>query len=373
MKKQISITGLAVLMLVWAVFLSAEVKNSDTPSKGEFTFKISKIWELESAREDIFAGIRQLLVSGEDTLYIYDNKNMKYYIINKKGQFSGAFGKKGEGPGEIRRILQAPMFLAGNQIAVQDLGRLHFFDKQGKYIKTVLNNHQRRRPVFFLNENEFVSSPRTIFDVTEGKGKIRLINLKTNQEKVITEFSVFESGTIQSRDVQAAVVSVALTPIMIMGCHGDQLYFGMNDRYKISIAQLDGKIINTFSLERKRRHITDKVKKDRLIKRAKGRAPVEVLEMLAKKMPNDLTYFSTIEVHNGLIYVFTSYYGRKNTQQIDIFTPGGNYLYRSFITVAEDNTIIVEPLIKNGHLYLVLENEEGEQSVGKYELTLPTN
>jgi hypothetical protein len=147
----------------------------------------------------------------------------------------------------------------------------------------------------------------------------------------------------------------------------------MSDRYKIDIAQMDGKIINTFSLERKRRHITDKVKLDRLIRQAQGRAPVEVLEMLAKKMPNDLTYFSTIEVHNGLIYVFISYYGRKNTQQIDIFTPGGKYLYRSFITVSEDNTIIVEPLIKNGYLYLVLENEEGEQSVGKYEIVLPSD
>jgi hypothetical protein len=169
------------------------------------------------------------------------------------------------------------------------------------------------------------------------------------------------------------VFSVALTPAVIIGHHHDLIYFGMNDKYKINIAQMNGNIIKTFSLERNRRHISNEIKKDRLLKRGKGRAPVEILEMLAAKMPNDLTYFSTLENHNGFIYAFSSYYDRKNSQQIDIFTSEGKYLYRSYITVPQDKIISVEPLIKEGFVYLALENEAGDQSIGKFSIALPAD
>jgi len=102
-------------------------------------------------------------------------------------------------------------------------------------------------------------------------------------------------------------------------------------------------------------------------------APVDLLKRLAKTVPNRMTHFSNIEKHNGLFYVFTSYYGRDNTQRIDIFTPAGQYLYRAFIKVDEEYEIITTPVIKNGHVYMVLEDDDGNQSLSKYKIELPSN
>ncbi len=47
-------------------------------------------------------------------------------------------------------------------------------------------------------------------------------------------------------------------------------------------------------------------------------APPDPIKSLVKKLPNEETYFSSIQSHGGLIYVFKSYHNRKNIQQIDI-------------------------------------------------------
>lgn len=182
---------------------------------------------------------------------------------------------------------------------------------------------------------------------------------------------MFDGGAINNENIRAAVISVALTPMMIIDYQKEKLYFGMNDRFKINVADLSGKIQNTFSLKRGKRTITDKAKEDRLIDEAKDLAPVELLKRLAKTMPNEMTYFSNIEVHNQLIYVYTSYYGWDNVQQIDIFSPEGQYLYRAFIEVPQEYEIVITPIIKKGYAYVVLENEDGEQSLSKYKIELP--
>ncbi len=363
----------SILFLVASISLcfSEEVQNADEPLKGELYFQLEKIWQIESAGDDLLANVKQILVSDDDTVYIHDGKNMRYYIVDSSGQFISAFGTRGEGPGEIQEIDQAPMYLAGTKIAVQDNVKLHYFNKKGQYIRSVVNNEHQRMPIVFLNEDEFISTPRTFADAPDGKGIIRIINLKTGQEKILTEFSAFDGGAVQTRKVRARVTAVSLIPTMIVGYHQNFIYYGMNDRYKVFIATMEGKILKSFSLTRERRRISDKVKKDKLFKGAKGKAPIELLETLAKQMPNDITHFCRIELHKGLIYLYMSYYDQKNIQQIDIFSQEGKYLYRSFIKIARGDFFAALPEIKGDYLYLALENEDGEHCVCKYKIPLP--
>jgi len=358
-----------ILVLTLSLF-SAEIKNDDMPARGEFRFRLNRIWEVESAENDVFAEVRQVLIADDGTVYLYDSKNLRYYIFNKAGRFVRAFGKKGEGPGEIKRLAQAPTFLAGDKVIIQDTGRIHYFTREGKYVRSVLNNHQTHRPIIFLNEKEFLSAPRTLLDVPDGKARIRKINLETGEEKVITEFSLFEGGVVQEENIQAAVISNALTPMMIIGLHDSRLYFGMNDKYQVHIAGMDGKVKGTFSLKRKKSKVSNEEKQEKLMRRAKGRAPKELLITLAKRLPNEETYFNRIESHSGLIYLFRSHHSEQNTQQIDIFTPAGKYLYRAFIIVNTDYKIVSRPMFSTNNLYLVLENTEGDITLVKYQTTL---
>jgi len=355
-------------------FLASEVKNTDTPSKGEFTFKLQEVWELKEAGADIFADIRQVSITeDDDTIYVYDGTNMKYFIFTSGGKFINAFGRKGEGPGEIKNIEQAPLFLGGDKVIIQDTGRLHYFDRKGKYLKSVVNDANLREPFFFLNENEFITAPRTKDDVTGGQAKIFKVNLKTGKTVDVFDFSVFKGAVVEQGNVRATVVTPSLTPMIIINHYKNRLYFGMNDVYKINITDMNGKVINEFGLTRKKGTVSEKVKVDVLIKEAQGRAPKEMLVYLAKQMPSELTCFSNIEVHNDLIYVYMSYYERKNSWQLDIFSQEGKYLYRSFIKMPEGIVIDEIPVIHKEHIYLVLEDEEGELSVVKCKIPLPKN
>ena len=99
-----------------------EIKNTGKPAKGESTFDIKKVWEIDTAGEDPFGNIDDILISAKGRLCCYDNKNMKYYLFDGNGKFIHAFGTRGEGPGEIKQPEEAPILKAGNKIAADQDG-----------------------------------------------------------------------------------------------------------------------------------------------------------------------------------------------------------------------------------------------------------
>lgn len=350
--------------------LHAQSGQKDQPLKGEHTFKIEKVWQVEEAGDDVFARIREIKVADNGHIYILDRKNRRFYIMGGDGKLVKAFGKKGEGPGEFRIIEQCNMFLTDDRLMIHDELMVHILDLKGNHIRTKVVP-SRQQPVLFLSPGEYISAHLTRLQAPDGKGTIRKVNLNTGSETVIAKFSMFQGGAINNQNIRAAFSSVALTPMMRIHLIDGKLFYGMNDVYRITVSDLKGKVEREFGIERPKRPITTKEIEDRLIAEAKDLAPVELLKRLAKTVPNEMTHFSDVEKHNGLFYVFTSYYGRDNRQRIDIFSPDGKYLYRAFITVDEEYEMVTMPLIKGGHVYMVLEDEEGNQSLAKYKIQLP--
>ena len=93
-------------------------------------------------------------------------------------------------------------------------------------------------------------------------------------------------------------------------------------------------------------------------------------------MPDEATYFNRIDIVNRLIYVFVPYVKSATPQQeIDIFSLDGKYLYRGVIRVGSDLNIVFSDfknlIIKNNHLYVVVEDKEGARKLAKYKVVLP--
>jgi hypothetical protein len=358
-----------LFLLVNFLLLSAQVDNLDKPAKGEYLFGLDKIWVVDQVGEDLWGTIFSVIVADDGKVCCYDWKNLKYYILDENGKLLASFGKKGEGPGEIKRIVQAPIYNAGDKIAVADTGQLHFFDWQGQYIRTNKNVSQNR-PIIFLDEDTYITAPRSALAVGDGQAKVEQINLKTMERKLITNFSMYKGGTIANRNAQAAVVFGGITPQAVVNFSNNRLFYGMSDIYRIYVTDMQGNPQLNFSLKREKGEVKQKDIVDRLVERAKGRAPRELLERLAKTLPTKETYFRRIILHQELIYVLKSDFYGTNVVQIDIFTPSGKYLYRGLIKVEEGNTIRV-PTFKGNYLYLVLEDEDGENSLCKYLVTHP--
>ncbi|MCP5046556.1 MAG: hypothetical protein GY940_05240, partial [bacterium] len=192
-----------------------------------------------------------------------------------------------------------------------------------------------RPAVLFRNPEEFISAPTNLHDVPDGKASMRYVNLKTAEEKVISDFSVFKGGFIREAGTQAAAVIPTITPVLVVGKSGDKLYYGMNDKFELYRTDLKGNQAGGFKLQREPRNVTLKEKEDLMMSLIKGLAPPELGKRLAKTLPDKETYFITIEEHNSLLYVFRSHFTFGNVQQIDIFSSDGKYLYRGLIKVDE--------------------------------------
>ncbi|MCP4149032.1 MAG: 6-bladed beta-propeller [bacterium] len=355
--------------------LSAEVKvlrNDDKPLNGELIFKLEQEWQVDGNGDEYFAAIRRVMVAEDGTVYIHDKKNLRYYIFGADGQYISAFGKRGEGPGEIRDFLQASHFTPGKKVIARDIERLHYFDSRGKYIKTVINS-QDKRPLLFLGEDEYITAPFALREATAKKAYIQRVNTATGAVTKIVDFNPVQETGINTENSNASVHLPAVTPTVIVGHHNDRLFYGMNNRYRINICDMKGTAVGAFSLSRKQRKLTEKVKFDVLWKLGKGRAPKELVQKLAHAMPSRVTHFDRIEVHNGLIYAYLSYYDQKNIQRIDIFSKSGEFLYRASIVIPEGQKLVSNQVLRNGYFYIVIEDEEGEQSVGKYRVELPKN
>ncbi len=253
----------AIIIILFCFLLAhglyTEIKNTDKPAKGESTFDIKKVWGIDTAGEDPFGNIDELLVSEKGVICCYDNKNLKYYLFDGNGKFIRAFGKRGEGPGEIKQPEEAPILKAGDKIVVQDVDRVHYFSWDGKYIRSAVNVRERT-PVLFLSENQFISAPRTIISTPGGIAKVKQIDLASGKEKVLTEFSMFKGGAVRTERGDASIWVEGLTPMFILGKIGSRLYYGVNDKYVVYISGMDGKVQGSFSLKRKKTSVSEKKK-----------------------------------------------------------------------------------------------------------------
>jgi hypothetical protein len=362
----------ALVLLV--AFIQAPVVNPDKPLKGEWNFRLEKVWEVDRAGDDVLGRPFSLTAAEEGILYVYDTANNATFIFDKDGNFIRAFARSGQGPGEV--MGQELIHLVNGKVFIPARNGIKVFTKDGEFIQTVKQEGRPLDPCIFLNEDEIISAPKTAVFLPDGKGEIIRKNIKTGEEALISEFSLQDWGMAQSRGQQVDIISIGFSPLMILGYAENRLYWGMNTSYMINVSDLNGKKISTFSVKRRSRKVSDNFKKKYF---DAPNLPPEMLTQIADSFPNDISFFHRIEVHNGLVYVFVPDVDLENKRaklkQIDIFSPDGEYLYRAYIKFEKNRQHLFSPLnslvIQNGYLYAVLLDEEYNVLVAKYKIALP--
>jgi hypothetical protein len=266
----------------------------------------------------------------------------------------------------------AGLFAVNDKLIVVDIDKLHYFSLKGDFLHSVPNHMFRRRPVLFIDENRFISAPLFKSPELEGESQVILADLKHNKEKVLAAFKAVERqrrrGPGGRRGFSMAFRGV--TPMMVVGYHEGKIYYGKNDQYLIHTVDLEGKKINTFGIKRPKKKISLKTK-EQLVSRVSMRISELMKARIIQNIADEATYFDAMHIHHGLIYVFISDPGMDNEAQIDIFSPEGKYLYRSFIKIEKEYTINHPILIKGKELYLILADDEGRFKIAKYKIELP--
>jgi len=349
------------ISIVFTVLPGAATQNLDTPKKGEWDLKQKEIWSLTKANNSLFTK-PDIVVSEDGTCYIHDIKNKLTYIFDGAGKYIKSFGKKGEGPGEIR--FHDLSYFVDDMFVAFDMGSLHFFSKLGKFKKKILNAVGFTVPQFFLNKNEFVSTNM------RGKGMLTHKNIETGKKKILKEYFI-KRLTLADNSTRFLP---GISPSMIVGYDykNQKIYYGINDTYLIHCADLNGKILHSFSVDRKKKKISTSTR-DKELKILFGS---DFNKELFKSIPNELVYFNRIQIINEHVYVFVGNFSSNwESQKIDIFSLNGEYLYSSLFKPEKGFDIYLSYfnniVLKKEHLYVVLEKDDSEVIIRKYKISLP--
>jgi hypothetical protein len=299
-------------------------------------------------------------------------KNKTHFIFDKNGKFLKSFAPRGEGPGEIIMMDDEEFFIINDKVIIADYGKINYYKKNGEYIKSASNSIRKRLPHFFLNEEAFIYAPIFKSQMPDRKGNIGKFNLKTGRDKILFQFSLSETEKL---DNKPQLIIFPLTPTMVIGYCNERIYYGMSDSYRVNIADLKGNALGSFTLKREKGKVSDEFIIKFLTQMGE---PADLAKEWAKSLPRELTFFSHIEEHNNLIYIFKTQWGpgARENQQIDIFSLEGKYLYRAFIKPERDSTISIQHrksiIIKKDFLYLAFQDKEGENRIAKYAVRLPS-
>jgi hypothetical protein len=356
------------------------VTNPDKPLKGEWNFKYEKIWEIESYGDEPLGLVHKFFVHDNGDIYLFDRQHFKFFVLDKNGKLKFSFGRKGEGPGEIKFMLS--FFMVGDVLVVSDMGKIHYFGLDGKFKKSVPTSSTiGLAPLLFIDENSLIKT-RIVPGLNAVPEALEIFNLAAKTSTYLEGEPVPDDKKQAGRGISIWINigsgETERKPDFVVGKIGDKLLWGKSDTYLIKACDFSGKEHFAFSVEgRKRKKITQEYK-EKLVSRMTfrtdgGPSPEEIKKRLIKSYPDESTYFCQVEAgNNGLIYVYISDAVRENGREIDIFSPSGKYLYHADIAFPGAARILANGVVFKGNfLYLVLEQESGELSFQKYSIKAP--
>jgi len=356
-----------------APILKAEVKNENHPLKGNWDFKLQKLWEVDSAGDYVLTEISDLQEDDDGRIYILERKHNKFLVLDQNGKFLYAFGNQGEGPGEYKMAYS--FFLEGPYVIVPDQQKVHYFKKDGTYVKSYNLGGMAflRTPIDefrFLKVQESEDEKKNL-DILE------IVDLNTMKHTPIAEITAEKALISSTGGMVVKFKDGITTPMVIAAEQNNEIYFGKNDRYLIKKVDINGKELLSFSISgREQKKIPQHIKRERFenVRLNNEKMPKEMVDQMVKNMPDYCTYFKQIVIDkNGLITIHLTDVANKTVQEIDIFSPAGKYLYHSDIQLPEGFKRVTPLFIKGNSLIVFVEDEDGEQKLVKFQIETPVN
>ncbi|MGE5341895.1 MAG: 6-bladed beta-propeller [Candidatus Omnitrophota bacterium] len=350
--------------------LKAEIKNENKPLKGTWDFKLKKLWEAESATDDyIFGQIADIQVDDDGLIYVLEWKQYKFFVFDQKGKFLYSFGNKGEGPGEFRMAFT--FFLEGPYVIVPDEGKVHYFTKNGKYIKSYSCSNMNT-PRLFLDEYRFL----TVRETEDKKEKLEIFDLNTKKYTAVGGVSDEKELAASGGGLSVSFKDVNTTPMVIAAKYNNNIYFGKNDRYFIKKINQSGREMLSFSISgREQKKIPVELKRKRFekVRVNNQKMPKEMVDQLVKSMPDYCTLYNQITIDKkGLTYVYVNDMANETGQEIDIFSPEGKYLYHAHIQLPKGLKKVSPFIIKESSMIAFVELNDGEQKMVKFQVQKPS-
>jgi len=364
--KRVKLLELSTIVVV--MICGGCVRESEMSVAREWAFEMEKVWEIQQIGEDELLRPAEPRVADDGTLYWHDFERHLSYIVSSDGKLVSTFAPRGSDEGEVPMYLNC--FSAGDHVVICAMDKLHFFTKEGQFVKAVPNNPFVRFPLAFKNDNEFWVAPGALGDAPGSLAVVTHVNLASGKETTVHEFARSDA---EKKPTGGGVV-VGLTPQIKMGFdrQSNRLYFGKNSDTVIYRLAGDGGKVESFSFTGARYPVSETVKRNHF---ARFDIPEEALASMIGALPDQMAYYNRIQVVDGLVYMLSakSISDTQTEQDVNVYSPDGRHLYYGRIEV-EEGWHISGPdnmQLADGFIYAIQENDAGDKKIVKYRTRLP--
>jgi hypothetical protein len=375
MQKFIFILMIGLLIPSWVTITGSVIKNPDQPQKGKWNCNPEKAWEMDAVGDDVLGDVRYMKVDQTGNLYLAERIHSKFYVLDPEGKLIVSFGRRGEGPGEFKRLND--FHIINDYLIVPEMANIHYLSKKGVFIKDV-NPGKILFSRLFIDENRLVKLSYMGFQDVDEPNYIEIYNLETKKSKKLVPVQLKE-GVLQYSKGSTNIVMKAqdTKPEMVFATDSQALFYGNNDLYQINKIDFNGKPLLSFSVEgRKKNSVSRDAKLNHFRNRVRifDNLPKDAVKVMLNQIPDQSPYFLQILIDKkGRIYVLLIDLENQNQQAVDIFSPAGKYLYHTVIDLSEnfERIVVLAFSFARSELFAFAEDEEGERLLVKYKINLP--
>jgi len=318
------------------------------------------IGEDDTDPNSMFSRLRSIQVDDKDNIYALDTKETKVKVFDKYGKFLRAFGKKGQGPGEIDRPTRMEM-TKDSRLVLADMGnnKLVSFELDGSLAKELpTGKNWALARLKFDSKGSIYAETRT-FEETKWTSELKKFDPELN---LLATFASFEEKRPDPLLIQA------FSRVYSLETRSDDLLvwtIARGDEYEFSVCDGTGKIIKRFNRAYEPVKIPGTIK-DRLTKEIMGDQgiPPGVKFEVPGHFPS-LDYFILDDRDRVLVrtYAFEEKAGERWLYH-DVFDAEGHYVARFLLPERE---MVFQA--KRDKLYcMVQESEEGIPLVKRYQM-----
>ncbi|MCP4213373.1 MAG: 6-bladed beta-propeller [bacterium] len=284
----------------------------------------------------------------KDSLYIVDNTTVYIYSLKDFSQ-KFKFGRQGEGPGEFKRY--AGITIQADQILVNSMARLSFFDKNGKFIReqnaatNTLGGFLPMDKLYistsFLKEDKRMFYTLNLYDENLVKGKL-ICRLSRNEQASGMKINALDWGFPKYQVYKNNVYCEEL----------DKEIYGFD---------VSGKKILTLIPKDEKLPVSSAYK-NRFFKTLELRNKEEFVRVKPRlQFPSHFPTIRDFRVTNDKVYIVT-FKIVDDAVEILVYDLQGKFLEKTFFPGIEQNPFSLHPFfIKGDKLYRLRDNEETEE------------
>lgn len=329
------------------------------------TLHLDEGFTIDTEKEDIvktgLTNINYFNVDSEGSVYCLNEKCQENFILkfDRNGSFLTAFGRKGQGPGELQMPV-LPIITSQDEVVIMDQGRrgLFFFAKDGTFIKSIPQDSYTMAMYPLENGNYLIV--KVIYDLENDYIMQYPFSLFSSDFEEIKELDRLKFPNYRKGRKQKAT-----PPGFLWSVTKSNFYFGNEERgYEIRVYDLEGNLVRKIKKEYSKVRIPDEyIKEQKESMREGWQQRLYFPEYFA---PFQCAFTDDRE----RLFVITNEKGNNPGEYMcDIFNPAGIFIARVSLTgIIETGLILLPPIAKKDLLYCIQEKESGYQELVVYRM-----